>query len=51
MQIDDLREILPQLGFDYSTHSPSGHWQAYCPACKRKSIAMSQLKVKEQAHG
>src|SRR5262249_5772103 len=28
MQIDDLREILPQLGFDFSMAGPASHWQA-----------------------
>jgi hypothetical protein len=51
MQIDDLREVLPQLGFDFSMPGEAGHWQALCPACKRKSIALSQLKAKEGTHG
>lgn len=51
MQIDDLRTVLKQLGFDFSTHGVANHWQAVCPPCKRKSFALSQLKSKEQAHG
>ena len=51
MQIDDVRAVLTQLGFDYTTGGPAKHWQALCPPCKRKSIALSQLKVKEQFHG
>lgn len=51
MQIDDLREVLSQLGFDYRTNGPAAHWQALCPACKRKSIALSQLRRKENANG
>jgi len=51
MQIDDVRAVLTQMGFDYTTGGPAKHWQALCPPCKRKSIALSQLKVKEQFHG
>jgi NNP family nitrate/nitrite transporter-like MFS transporter len=49
MQIDDLRQVLPQLGFDYTMNSPAEHWQAVCPPCKRKSFALAQLKAKEEA--
>lgn len=51
MQIEDLKQVLPQLGFDYSMTGMADHWQAVCPPCKRKSIALSQLKAKETAHG
>jgi MFS transporter, NNP family, nitrate/nitrite transporter len=52
MHIDDLRErVLPQLGFDYSLQGAPGYWQAICPACKRKSIAHAQLRIKESARG
>ena len=49
MQIEDLRQLLPQLGFDYSMKGEAEHWQAVCPECKRKSIALSQLRAKESA--
>jgi len=51
MQIEDLRQVLPELGFDYSMAGAADHWQAVCPPCKRKSIALSQLRAKETAHG
>ena len=51
MHIDDLRAVLPQLGFDYATPGPAGHWQALCPACKRKSLSSAQLRIKETARG
>ena len=28
MQIDDLRRVLPALGFDYRIDGPAGHWTA-----------------------
>ena len=30
---------------------PAGHWQALCPACKRKSLSTAQLRIKEQSRG
>src|SRR5581483_4837834 len=52
MHIEDLRrEVLPRLGFDYSLPDGAGHWQGFCPACKRKSIARMQLRVKDTARG
>jgi hypothetical protein len=49
MQIDDLRDVLGELGFDYSVPGAAGHWQALCPACKRKSIASAQMRLREHA--
>jgi nitrate/nitrite transporter NarK len=51
MHVDDLERVLPQLGFDYRMPGPAGHWQQVCPACKRKSIAMAQMRIKEEARG
>jgi nitrate/nitrite transporter NarK len=51
MQIDDLRLVLPQLGFDYRIEGPAGHWQALCPECKRTSLATAQLRLKESIRG
>jgi hypothetical protein len=65
-QVDDLERILPELGFDYRmpqpqhanaartggpAAGPAGNWQELCPACKRKSLAMAQLRLKEEADG
>jgi hypothetical protein len=55
MHVDDLKLALQGLGFDYSLPGPaapeSGHWQELCPACKRKSLASAQLRLKENARG
>jgi hypothetical protein len=51
LQIDDLQQVLPQLGFDYRIEGPAGHWQALCPACKRATLANTQLRSKEEARG
>ena len=51
MHIDDLKQVLPQLGFDYTMAGPAGNWQELCPACKRKTLAVAQLRLQEQARG
>jgi NNP family nitrate/nitrite transporter-like MFS transporter len=51
MHIDDLRAILPQLGFDYTVPGPAGAWQELCPACKRKTLSVAQLRIREESHG
>jgi len=51
MHIDDLRRVLPQVGFNYQIGGAAGHWQALCPTCKRKTLAGAQLRVKEQSRG
>jgi NNP family nitrate/nitrite transporter-like MFS transporter len=51
MHIEDLKKVLPELGFDYRMPGPAGHWQELCPACKRKSLARAQLRMQEEARG
>ena len=51
MHVDDLERVLPQVGFNYSMSGPVGNWQELCPACKRKSISLAQLRLKEEANG
>ncbi len=51
MHIDDLRSILPQLGFDYAMPGAAGNWQALCPECKRKTLSVAQMRIKEQSNG
>jgi hypothetical protein len=51
MQIEDLRRVLPELGFDYRIDGPAETWQGLCPACKRTSLATAQLRLKEHARG
>ncbi|MFL6291317.1 MAG: MFS transporter [Thermoanaerobaculia bacterium] len=49
MHVDDLKLALRELGFDYGMPGPAGSWQELCPACKRKSLASAQLRLKETA--
>lgn len=41
MHVQDLKEVEEQLGIHYTL--PEGqHYQSVCPACRRKSLALSQ---------
>lgn len=51
MHIDDLKRVLPQLGFDYGMAGTDATWQELCPACKRKSLSLAQLRLKEESRG
>jgi len=51
MHIDDLKRVLPQLGFDYRMGETEATWQELCPACKRKSLSLAQLHLKEESRG
>jgi NNP family nitrate/nitrite transporter-like MFS transporter len=51
MHIDDLNRVLPQVGFDYRLNESQFTWQEICPACKRKSLSLAQLRLKEVARG
>jgi MFS transporter, NNP family, nitrate/nitrite transporter len=59
LHLGDLKAVLPQVGFDYSmpetvtetSRAPLRHWQDLCPACKRRTVALAQLRIKETARG
>jgi NNP family nitrate/nitrite transporter-like MFS transporter len=51
MHIDDLKRVLPQLGFDFRMEGLDATWQELCPACKRKSLSLAQLRLKEESRG
>src|SRR5215813_5080395 len=51
MHIDDLNRVLPQLGFDYTLEGTSSTWQELCPACKRRSLSLAHLRLKEESGG
>jgi nitrate/nitrite transporter NarK len=51
MHIDDLNHVLPQVGFDYRMGESRFTWQEICPACKRKSMSLAQLRLREEARG
>jgi len=41
MHIDDLKLVESQLGIGYAM-GPGFHYQAVCPACRRKNLALTQ---------
>jgi hypothetical protein len=48
LQIADLKSVLPQLGFDYST-GDSGNYQDICPRCRRRLVGLAQsTRIAEQ---
>jgi NNP family nitrate/nitrite transporter-like MFS transporter len=51
MHIEDLKRVLPQVGFNYQMEGTHGTWQELCPACKRKSLSLAQLQLKETSRG
>jgi len=44
MHVDDLKDVLDQLGFDYRFATAHGrvHYQEVCPACRRRLLALNQ---------
>lgn len=40
-QIADLKEVLPQVGFDYSIEG-GGNYQDTCPKCRRAHVTLAQ---------
>jgi hypothetical protein len=51
MHIDDLKRVTQQLGFDYRLRGGANSWLQLCPACKRKTLSMTQIRMKEGAFG
>jgi hypothetical protein len=50
MHIADLNQVLRELDFDF-TIGGNTTWQNVCPPCKRRALAISQLRLKKEAHG
>ncbi|QYG94068.1 MFS transporter [Iamia sp. SCSIO 61187] len=45
LQMTDLKEVLPQMGFDYSLAAGGGSYQDTCPMCRRKLVALAQSRA------
>ncbi len=43
LQMNDLKEVLPQVGFDYSTDD-GGSYQDHCPTCRRRLVTLAQTQ-------
>jgi hypothetical protein len=44
LQMGDLKEVLPQVGFAYALPG-GGNYQDHCPACRRKLVALAQSRA------
>jgi hypothetical protein len=44
LQMGDLKEVLPQVGFDYSLPQSAGSYQDHCPRCRRSLVALAQSR-------
>jgi len=47
MHVNDLKQVLDQLGFDYrfTTAQGEAHYQDVCPACRRRALALNQGRL------
>jgi uncharacterized membrane protein len=49
LHVADLKQVEAELGIRYAT--PLAHYQDVCPACRRKSLALTQDALWRQARG
>jgi hypothetical protein len=45
LQMTDLKEVLPQVGFDYGLPRAPGNYQDVCPRCRRCLVALAQSRA------
>ena len=45
LQMTDLKEVLPQVGFDYALGTGEGNYQDHCPRCRRAIVALAQSRA------
>jgi hypothetical protein len=45
LQMADLKEVLPQVGFDYSVPQQDVSYQDHCPRCRRALVALAQSRA------
>jgi len=45
MQIEDLKQVLAELEFDYRLVGSVAHYQDICPPCRRKLLALNQTRT------
>jgi len=50
-QVADLKQVLPELHFDYRLNEAPSHYQHVCPACRRRLLALNQGKTMSGAWG
>jgi hypothetical protein len=45
LQMSDLKDVLPQVGFDYDVPRGDGSYQDHCPRCRRALVALAQSRA------
>ncbi|MDQ2649844.1 MAG: MFS transporter, partial [Actinomycetota bacterium] len=45
LQMSDLKDVLPQVGFDYTLPGGTGNYQDRCPRCRRALVALAQSRA------
>jgi hypothetical protein len=45
LQMADLKDVLPQVGFDYAVAPGGGNYQDHCPRCRRALVALAQSRA------
>jgi hypothetical protein len=45
LQMGDLKDVLPQVGFDYGIPHTDGSYQDHCPRCRRAMVALAQSRA------
>jgi hypothetical protein len=45
LQMTDLKEVLPQVGFHYDRPDGAGSYQDHCPTCRRRLVALAQSRA------
>jgi hypothetical protein len=45
LQMNDLKDVLPQVGFDYGIPHTDGSYQDHCPRCRRALVALAQSRA------
>ena len=45
LQMTDLKDVLPRVGFDYGISESDTNYQDYCPRCRRQLVALAQSRA------
>ena len=44
-QVEDLKQVLGELGIDYRLDGPAIHYQEICPGCRRRLVTLNQGRL------
>ncbi len=51
MQVDDLKQVLGELNFQYQLDGAIAHYQDFCPPCRRRLLALNQGRTMHHRFG